>query len=424
MADNIFEDKSLYHMLIKSKYLTVIDRAEYFRLWYAHPSAWPLAIIRTNRQTFLDIRGRMGHTFASANAQALSSLWDLQYNMENDESHVITLIDDTFILNSQRNSFTSAHQQNMAYGFKLNPSKSQIQMKCVKWSGYHFDVDKKSLKLPNAKIDKIRRKIDSILTASGSTRRNYASILSSFYSARLIIGGIYQNLSSILFMTRKWARLDSDWFWSEEQLTSTDFDEIIKRNPAIQFELELALDILRSEASFESIRKNINFITRPVPSGPSIKVHNNSFLIFMDASSKQIGIWLRHNQRNFMYSEKLREQLLEKSINFKELYTLCKAITLLYFIQKQYNLNPENNILYVDNEVAKIIAIKRRVTLKDVNIYQLAQFLSFFFMATNIQIEFQRIDTTNNCLADYLSRGKFEAQNSSLCLNIVDEFIA
>lgn len=421
-AESIFRIEFLFDKLWNSKRLTKLDRSDYFRLWFTHPSAWPLAIIANKGDKgatsfFLDIRGRMGHTYASAYSQGFSFLADLCFNDHSSTSDPfsVTLQDDTLILQSNAESYEKASKINSNFGFALNHRKSEINQIKVKWSGYHFNAQRKILTLPMTKIDKLRTQIEAILQSDSSTRRAYCSILSKFYSARLIIGGNGQNLSSILFLTRKHCRCDSKWFYTEKILAEEYYNELVKKPESfdIRLELALAISLLASEACFQKIRDNIDFITEPVPHKDDPRVYidmTRDVLVFSDAAAVGLGGWIYCPwlDISFAYSETFSVELQAESINFKELYALAKMLHLTHLILWQrFTKSSEQKIRIitcVDNETARAIAVKQRVNLKSVMIAKVAKFLTSLSLISSFDHHYLRISSEENGVADFLSR--------------------
>ena len=418
-AELIFREESLFNILMKSKHLSVIDRTDYFRQWPIHPSSYRLSLIKNkdkngNINWYQDMTGRMGHTFSSAYSQSISSLMDKIFN-RNATGRSVTLQDDTFLLASTQLAFSQAMNLNENFGFQCNTKKCVELATCVKWSGYMWDVDNQCLFLPEKKLEKIKTQISEIGRKNFSTRREYCSLLSRLYSARLIVGGLAQNLSSLVYITRKHARLDHQWFFTDLQLRDSYYDERVpKPNSQIMYELFLSLDILRCKVKFERIRDNFDFIVKQVSSLALIKVevHEKVMRVFCDASGTRGGFHISWKKSNFMHAEEIPQAYMNESINFKELYMLCKAVLAASFVAKNFNYR-DTIVVFVDNELAKVIALKRKVKLRDNQIYKLALFLSHLTLMESFRLNFQRVDTVSNVIADTLSRKTFDSKLSA-----------
>lgn len=61
-------------------------------------------------------------------------------------------------------------------------------------------------------------------------------------------------------------------------------------------------------------------------------------------------------------------------------------------------------ILFVDNETARIIAVKRRVNLKNSDIFKVARFISYLMSFGEINCAYEIIPTHENVISDLLSR--------------------
>ena len=402
-AEFVLRNFEFYNKLITSSRISIGDRKDYVRLWQTRPSTWDLSLIIWNKRRFIDFSGRMGTTYASLYSQSLSFLSDWWYNKTcGDGSYSITLMDDSIIFCAKPSSFAKMELINKKMGFWLNEKKSKNFQKEIKWSGYVFDLEKGTLRLPKEKLGKLKKQIKELLTEPHSTLRQYASVLFRFYAARLVLCGLYVNLSAILFSTRQYCRLYR-WFYDELELQRDIYDTKIIRNVDLEFELEMAVQIIAQSTRFSDIRRNITWLDAKVGVN-RFKIESDATVCFTDASGYQCGFYIiMANQKEWMFAAKIPEYDKEQSINYKELMTICLCVVYLDSLVKQgHQLN--KIIIFVDNTTAQSVALTRRVTLNNQNLNKLALFLSVFHMVGKISVNYQRISTENNLIADKLSR--------------------
>ena len=406
--------------------MTVVDKSDFFRYWYTHPETWRTAVVLNhNGDKYLDIKGRMGTTYASLHSQTISFFMDWLYNNEaKDGSYSLTLMDDTICLNSSKDSYSAITSINKSLGFEINPKKSQINLPEVKWSGYLLNVKSRKISLPAHKLAKIKKKITDLLENEESTLRQYASFLSSCYSARLILFRQNTNLSTIVYNTRQHCRLDK-WFYEKREMAKDKYDARIKANKSLDREMWLAFDIISQSCNFQDVHDNINCLSQPIPKTPTTPVNCDTITAFTDASDHKIGIFVMIDNKKWMLSSTFSKEIAEKTINYKELYAIAIALLFIRHILWKYKFNHKMVLIFVDNIGAKIIATTRRVKLKNLALYRLADFINHInlsFHDDQIQIQYEYINTLENKIADTLSRS-WNVPNFSSYTTVLDKYL-
>ena len=399
-AECLFLHDPLYKRLNSSKQLSCYDKESFYRQFYISPKNWHISIIKTANQRFwLDVSGRMGAKNSAIFAQRLSSALDSIFNRGYpNDGFCITNQDDTFLMNPSCSADETFNEICSMFGLKLNPTKTQLLKSSVEWAGYIFNQVTLTLKLKPKRLQKIK-KYTEILNGDGPVKRREVAIyLGTIHSCRPIICGQKFHCNPLLFWLRKTAYL-YDPFYTDRSLHAEFYDEEIKLNSLARFEINLMLEIVMKEVSYDKVRSGLNDylvakfeIAVPEP-------HN---VIFSDASSSMVGFGLLIDGLAYSFKMGLtREQVESWSINLKELFSAVLAVSFYAAIIKPGD-SGKSLILYVDNTTAQSILASRKTSLKSVEIAMCAKFLELVSYGLNISIK--RCPTDLNLWADTLSR--------------------
>ena len=294
-AQSLFSDYDMYKILNKCQSVSVFDRSEFYRYILVLPSNIS-GIVNSRGELFYDLYCKMGHCNSSLFAQLCSTLVDLVWNSDVDEKHggkchAVTMQDDTLFLQigDYKLDPENVFELNCSFGYKINRAKTQLNARIAKWSGYLFDLKRKSLKLPDDKIANMKQ-LKSNFAKSTMTRRAYASLLGKVYSTRLLSMGNGLNFSSLTTHFRSHMFKDSNLpelrklhFIKDEVINSHHYKEFFDTKLPIpplkaSEDLDFAIQISQSEVPFYKIRRFI-FTLNSFPVVPNVVMENRTYIL-------------------------------------------------------------------------------------------------------------------------------------------------
>ena len=435
--DGVFLIDQFYDELCESNFITLSDRSDYYRSLLSSPISWEVCLIKpictcgktscnARQKWWLDVCERQGTTWSPFNAQRTSVLMDYDFNnqfrMEEKPPVQISIQDDSIILRSQKSTPQLVRDHNEKWGMINNLKKSYSNVTAGKWHGYWWDVDNQALSLPEKRLEKIKNSIEKILKDKKSTLRTYCSVLGKLWSGRLVIMSQGVSLSCILFRTRKWARVDSRWFWTKNELQNEDYDRLVDQNPDLASELWLAYDIISRVVPFEDVKNRIDWIKSPYPQYPQARVNLRGPFITQDAATGVLGkglakqaCWIvLDNKYKMLFSGAIPTRFQGQSINFLELFSLVQSVIFLIHFIRFTGLPIKKISVFCDNTTAQTVAATQRCNLQSAALYRLGLLLSFLELSTGLEIKFERIPTEENMISDFGTRdGRFDHGRAS-----------
>ena len=421
----LFSDYNIYTRLMDSNYYSVLDKVDFYRQIHSIPNA--TNIIKFQNKSYLDLRVKQGHRYASAVAQAISHLIDHTFNQENLNIYTCSIQDDSIFLHQQKNTIKTQiitveklYNHNLKFGFKCNKLKTQFMQKSCTWCGYTLNAKTKMLKVPDKKISELEELAYNLLYEKKNSRRMYAKYLGKIYAYRLIGYGLAISLASLTIKTRRYIFKNTSNFYNElhtllffkSQIIDKYqefFDEELDNNfIELADEFKFTLSLIKRNVTYQNIRKNIFTLNTLNPLLSYETINKLTSRIYTDASLTGYGIIAFTGNEwyaiNFTFS--LDCILMKQPINTKELFALVIAMLFASFLDdyNQINNSTSNWILFIDNECSKQIAISRKAKLHSHIICNLAESINKLQLAINPQFYYARITSDMNKLADILSR--------------------
>ena len=414
-AETIFSDLDLFKKLQVAKYLSVVDKKNYYRQLVCNPSLCS-AVVSKDGNKYIDLKLKQGHKFSSCFAQLASDFFDLVFRKKFCPNLQASLQDDSMIIHVNDDlSLDDIVNLNKEYGFELNSKKTVFRTKSLVWSGYLWNVETATLAIPFEKLEKVKILTIKILSEP-CTRREYAKLLGKIYSYRLLAAGARANFAILTHNTRRHMFRGTGNFYQElKNLTHFSkkylvkykrfFDKTLQPDESLSYELNRVVEIVETPRNFADVRTYI-FGNNSLPVSCFAK---DSALLFTDSSLRAGGAFLKVNEKFFSFSVKFSEEdedLRNASINIKELYIAILAILWTLEISQIYPL--KSVITFIDNECAKSLAFTRKANLKSTKLLQLTEVLNNILMSCDICFYFTRVPTDQNQAADFLSRNPDE----------------
>ena len=442
-ADDMFKNFDSFQWLISADRASVLDRSDYYRCIPVIPFNLSFISAEENK-IFADLYLKMGQTYASCYAQMSSNCIDRILNNRYDSIKISTLQDDSFVLQRDFFDIDQIVKINQAFGFRINPKKTQDNVIRAAWSGYIFDLQNKSLELQPKRIQKLEEVILGILSSQKVTRRKIASCLGKIFSQRLLMLGLGLNFSAHTAKTRQLLfsntgifkdfvinQLKKQWFFNQAEFSDKsdtvkaaykeffDSEVYITDREGISKELLMAMELSNVKVPFTNVRRFI-FSLNEFPS-PSVKADEEAnAIICTDSSSVAWGAHLVAYGKNYAIGGKFKEEDLPKSINLKELFALI--LGMLAAINLDTKLNKSSRwLLLVDNNVSLSLAISKSVHIKSPILAKMAGVISMVQFSSNSNFVFERIKSEENTASDFISRMEEDQDNISglmgLCIS-------
>ena len=409
-ADTIFEHNHLFDSLIGASSYSIYDYKDFYRQIPASPESWKFSCLLLGRASkYIDLYDQQGKRCSSKHAQSMARLGDFIINnnvlSRQFKTFALCLQDDRFIMNPSQHTSDVVKIWNNSMGLELNDSKTRECVEEVKWAGYYWNARKKTLRVTEKRIRKMKEQFTKVTTQIECERRVYASFIGCVFSARLIYHSEKISLSPLLFNLRRTANL-REMFYDNTELEKSDYDVLIQcPSPAVINEMSLALDIVTREVSYEKVC--IGFRRYQNQLDGQYSISENDLITLSDASLyRHGGYCILPNLKAYAFSNPFpRYSKIEKlSISQKELFSSITSAIFGILIARNTNQKIGNIVSFIDNQGAQSLMAGGKVSLESESIAQMMKvFQSIITVQENLFI-FQRISTARNKHSDNLSR--------------------
>ena len=271
-----------------------------------------------------------------------------------------------------------AHSEKILRELSLKTKESKGRPPSTKqiWLGKEYDTIKQWVKLPDSKVNRYVQGIESV-------------IASKYISARKLLShvGRTRHMGTVYRPLNAFARGLEAWVYSKKSL-----DAQITISPPIIRDLELCIwgmnQANQHGVSFDHFIQSLN--------SPDITFHTDASLKVGIGAISDKGHYIQHRWDDFQL-----HQPNKKDIVWRELVAVYVT---LHALQKEINNNVVH--LYTDNMGVKWMLINMRSKLYRPDLQVLINEICKLCITTKCHLWMEYISTTDNVIADSLSRYK------------------